>query len=282
MDKTAMDNAYNDLTKLINAWLSDDTIHNVMKTRHWINDVDTFINEHDNPSLNNATSNYSDDNIDMNNDIFNWITYSTDYSAQEKLDALKDLKWKIQWTRMDRLNKAGNDINLIKAASEENKKSDELYNKTAKWTDFTRNQKLSYQWLTPNKSNELLNQIKTIYTSDISDKDKKKKIEKIIRSTYSQWQEHNDMYYNYAYKNKSDDTLSQDQLNEKNMLKGYKTNWDNFYTTASAYLNWLWWWEKSNALSNIEKYSNWVYTQNKVKPNTSIPSNMADIINSLD
>ena len=90
MDKTAMDNAYNDLTKLINAWLSDDTIHNVMKTRHWINDVDTFINQYELSSKNKVPiiSNYDEQKAKEWENWFNELTNQD--TTKDKINELDE------------------------------------------------------------------------------------------------------------------------------------------------------------------------------------------------
>ena len=226
-----------------NRWFSDEAISNYFKKR-WI-DIENEINSTDVWPTNEDTINdvervntsYKEDDWDANKKLLNSIKWNSEMSAQEKTNALKKLAETSKSSAEKRNSNLPDDLTELSAISEKNK-NDANISKDATSSIYNEIWRYAYKWMTPNKSDKLLNEIKQIYSDwNLDDKTKKKKIQYIVtKAWWDDWNAYIERAYE-KYINTKDDNLSEDELAEKKMLMQYKINFNRFKAKANTYLN---------------------------------------------
>lgn len=232
-------------------WKSDPEIYNALLSKWWISrdeeleksfsDSNQYATNNDSPInwVEDLTQNYSEEDLDKNKQLLNNIKRDSNLSLEQKTKALKDLSEKAKASNKKRNENLPDDMKQLSEISKKNKDTSNL-SKEATSSIYNKVWRLTNKWMTKDKSDKLLNEIKQIYSDgDIDDKTKKKKIQYIIdKAWWDNWNASINRAYS-KYSNIDDKSLTDEQRSEKQMLAWYKKNFDNFKSKADAYVNWL-------------------------------------------
>lgn len=232
-------------------WKSDEDIYNALVSKWWINrdeemeksfsDNKQYATDNDSPInwVEHLTQDYSEEDLDKNKQLLNNIKRDSNLSLEQKTKALKDLSEKAKASNKKRNENLPDDMEQLAEISKKNKDTSNL-SKEATSSIYNKVSQLTNKWMTKDKSDKLLNEIKQIYSDgDIDDKTKKKKIQYIIdKAWWDNWNAAIDRAYS-KYSNIDDKSLTDEQRSEKQMLAWYKKNFDNFKSKANTYVDWL-------------------------------------------
>ena len=232
-------------------WKSDEDIYNALVSKWWINrdeemeksfsDNKQYAANNDSPInwIEDLTQGYSEEDLDKNKQLLNNIKRDSNLSLEQKTKALKDLSEKAKASNKKRNENLPYDMEQLSEISKKNKATSNL-SKDATSSIYNKVSQLTNKWMTKDKSDKLLNEIKQIYSDgDIDDKTKKKKIQYIIdKAWWDNWNAAIDRAYS-KYSNIDDKSLTDEQRSEKQMLAWYKKNFDNFKSKANTYVDWL-------------------------------------------
>lgn len=244
-----------EITAIVDAarakWKSDPEIYNALLSKWWISrdeeleksfsDNNQYATNNDSPInwVEDLTQDYSEEDLDKNKQLLNNIKRDSNLSLEQKTKALKDLSEKAKASNKKRNENLPDDMEQLAEISKKNKDTSNL-SKEATSSIYNKVSQLTNKWMTKDKSDKLLNEIKQIYSDgDIDDKTKKKKIQYIIdKAWWDNWNAAIDRAYS-KYSNIDDKFLTDEQRSEKQMLAWYKKNFDNFKSKANTYVNWL-------------------------------------------
>lgn len=244
-----------EITAIVDAarakWKSDPEIYNALLSKWWISrdeeleksfsDNNQYATDNDSPInwVEHLTQDYSEEDLDKNKQLLNNIKRDSNLSLEQKTKALKDLSEKAKASNKKRNENLPDDMEQLAEISKKNKDTSNL-SKEATSSIYNKVSQLTNKWMTKDKSDKLLNEIKQIYSDgDIDDKTKKKKIQYIIdKAWWDNWNAAIDRAYS-KYSNIDDKSLTDEQRSEKQMLAWYKKNFDNFKSKASTYVDWL-------------------------------------------
>lgn len=232
-------------------WKSDPEIYNALLSKWWISrdeefeksfsDNNQYTTDNDSPInwIEDLTQDYSEEDLDKNKQLLNNIKRDSNLSLKQKTKALKDLSEKAKASNKKRNENLPDDMEQLAEISKKNKDTSNL-SKEATSSIYNKVSQLTNKWMTKDKSDKLLNEIKQIYSDgDIDDKTKKKKIQYIIdKAWWDNWNAAIDRAYS-KYSNIDDKSLTDEQRSEKQMLAWYKKNFDNFKSKANTYVDWL-------------------------------------------
>lgn len=197
---------------------------------------------------------YDDEDNDQNEEIYNEILHSWDLSYDEKEKRLKDLKTKVNNTRISNIENADDDIGSLNEALEKNKKNEKLAGKLREWETWflwqkvtnssTITKNLTKNWLPVSEYNNYITQLQWIASSSESNR---KKYFKTKRLQEERNKKINNLrvYYNNQYWDKPLSAnkwkeLTSDQKAEKKMIETYLDRCKMLNAKADAYIDSYW------------------------------------------